>query len=292
MKKRRKTGLVVCILLIVLLLFVLYSNNVITVSRYTAGSGNLPLTFDGYKIVQLTDWHSKQFGRDNERLVHKVRAEHPDIIVMTGDMVNSTDQTFDGLYRLAEKLVDIADVYYIVGNHEQMLSDQYYDAMLSTLESIGVHVLTNEKTTLSRSGEAINLYGLSYSLTYYSDKTKDYIADQPDLYYFSRADIVEILGEKDAGFTLLLTHNPVYFDTYTDWGADLTLCGHMHGGMIRLPFVGGIFSPEKTWFPTYEAGVFEQDGRRMIVGRGLGNGNFGFRLFNNPELVVLTLKAD
>jgi len=274
------------------IILVIISNTVLVVDKYNLISDNLPSAFDGFKIVQLSDLHSKEFGRDNSSLIKKIDKTNPDIIVMTGDMVNSTDTDFSIFFTLTKKLVEKYPVYYIVGNHEQALSEKNIAFIYNELKSYGVYVLDNEVAEIERDGARIHMYGLWFNLRYYSDQTSDYVINNPDTYYFAEDTMKKILGDCDSeSFNVLLTHNPVYFDTYAKWGADLTLSGHIHGGMVRIPFVGGVYSPEKTFFPKYDEGLFEEDDKRMIVSRGIGNGSLGFRFLNCPQIVEITLRT-
>ncbi len=270
------------ILLIIIVLFALQlyiDANYIEISSFKVLSDKVPESFDGVKIVHLSDLHSKEFGAGNKRLLKKINDIKPDIIVMTGDMVSASDTNFDVFLDLARNLGMRYECYYIVGNHELDLSKQYYDEIMESLEKSGITILDNEKIVLERESDVLNLYGMWYNAKYYmqSDLTSDVIE--------------QIIGkDDDENFDLLLTHNPKHFETYVDWGADLILSGHVHGGMVRLPFIGAVFSPERTLFPKYSAGAYEKDGGTMIVSRGLGRGTTGFRLFNRPEVCVITLE--
>ena len=289
-KKKRHTGLKIFIFLILVLAIIWASSNLyLQTVKYTVTSADLPEEFDGFKMVQISDLHSMSFGKDNSRLVSSVNSQNPDIVVMTGDMINSDDTDFSVFYNLAEKLAETNDVYYIVGNHEQEHSEEEIAEIYRTLTEIGVNVLDNERVTITRSGSSIDVYGLWFNLRYYVNVNDDSIGTQ---YYFDSEKIETVLGECDKErFTLLLAHNPVYFETYSDWGADITLAGHMHGGMVRIPFVGGLFSPEKEYFPKYASGMFTEGNSSMIVNRGLGNRVFGLRFWNCPEITVITLKS-
>lgn len=239
------------------------SNTVLTVSEYELEYYNLPSSFDGFKIVHLTDLHSNRFGDGNRRLIKAIDRQSPDIIVMTGDMVNSIDKDYNIFISLAEQLANNYKVYFVVGNHEQSLKDAKRQLLFSELVNTGVYILDNEKTTIEKDDESINIYGMWFNLRYYSDQTNQYIRDNPEDYYFTLDRMNNVLGSNDNNtFSILLTHNPVYFDTYSQWGADLTLCGHIHGGMIRLPFWGGVYSPEKTLFPEYDSGLFTAANKR------------------------------
>lgn len=275
-------------LVAIFLVLVIFSNKFLTVTEYEIKSNTLPTSFDGFRIAFISDLHSTAFGKENKGLLKKLKKQNPDIVLLGGDMVNSTDTDFSVFYSLLDGLGKNYDTYFVVGNHEQALGDEKVNLFCQTVESKGVTVLDNEKAVIEKNGEFIDLYGMWFNLRFYADRSPD--ADTENQYYFDTDTMTEILGESELSFNLLLTHNPVYFDTYEKWGADLTLSGHIHGGMIRIPFLGGVYSPEKTYFPLYDSGVFNINNSKMVVSRGLGNGNLGFRLFNCPELVTVVLK--
>ncbi len=273
-----------------LLLILIISNRLLTINKYVIEYNNLPANFDGYKIVHLSDLHSKTFGKNNKKLLKKINKINPNIIVMTGDMVNTTDENFNVFINLSNALAHNYDVYYIVGNHEQNLKIKELKKLYKNLKNVGINVLDNEKLILKQGTDTINIYGLWFNLRYYSDQTNEAIKNNPQDYYFSKNIMDKIITKEDGSFTVLLTHNPMYFNTYIEWGADLILTGHVHGGMIRIPFVGGIFSPEKTYFPEYDSGIYIKNNQKMIISRGLGNGNDGIRFWNAPEIISIELK--
>ncbi len=293
--KRKGTGRIRKIFgvlaLLIGLIFAL-SNAILTVSEYAVESALLPSAFDGFKVVHLSDLHSNQLGKDNRRLRKAIEKQDPDLVVMTGDMVNTGDPDFSVFLSLATALAQSYPTYFVVGNHEQNLDRKHLESLYAHLGDVGVLCLDNAKTTLEKGGDRMDVYGMWFHLKYYSDQTTDYVVGNPDEYHFGLDKMNIVLGPKNSpNFCLLLTHNPVYFETYRQWGADLTLCGHMHGGMIRLPFFGRHVLPEKTFFPEYDGGLFTRGEGNMIVSRGLGNGKIGFRFMNPPELVVVTLKS-
>ena len=276
----------ILILVFIILLELIISNQFIKTTKYIITDDKVPKAFDRFKIVQLSDLHSKEFGRNNSRLLKVIDKQSPDLVVLTGDMINTLDDNYNVFYKLATDLARDYTVIYIVGNHEQNLPEENLNAIIYYLKNIGIIVLDNDKIVLERSGEKINIYGLWFNLRYYRDLTND----QTKEYYFGQEQIDFILGDADKNrYSILLTHNPVYFATYSEWGANLTLAGHMHGGMIRIPFKGRLFSPEKELYPEYVAGLYENSGSKIIVNTGLGNGGLGFRFLNPPEITVITL---
>lgn len=290
MKKIKRNKRAYFIILIIFTLFIiveiLRSNFIITTEMYTITKENVPISFEGYKIVLISDLHSREFGDGNKRLINVIDMQLPDIVVMTGDMISTKDRDWDVFLTLAENLAKKYQTFYVVGNHEQNLKDERLADLIAKIENTGTIVLDNEKTVIEKNNEKINLYGLWFHLRYYRDLRSDYQKDN----YFGIESIQKILATPNKKeFNILLTHNPVYYDTYSEWGSDLTLCGHFHGGMIRLPIVGGLFSPEKKLFPKYDSGVFYDNNSYLVVTKGLGNGNLGFRFLNCPEVTVITL---
>jgi Predicted phosphohydrolases len=262
-------------------------NHLLSVSEYRVSSGKIPPAFDGYRILQLSDLHSACFGKNNARLMKKVLEAQPDLVVLTGDMITRTDTDYEVFFSLARALAKKYTVYYVIGNHEQDMEPAALKAYLRRVKNLGLHVLDNEKVQLCRGDDCVDLYGMWFSLKYY--KEAKHITRHER---FGRREMRRIMGNCDASrFGILLTHDPLCFEVYAGWGADLTLCGHVHGGMIRLPFAGGLLSPEREFFPKYSGGVYEIGEQRMIVSRGLGSGVFGARINNLPELVVITLRA-
>ncbi len=260
-------------------------NHLLQVSEYRIVSQKVPASFDGFKIMQLSDLHSKSFGSSNARLIRKINAANPDLIVMTGDMVTRSDSNHDVFFHLAQTLGKKYPCYYVIGNHEQNMEPDELQAFLSRLAEFGIRVLDNEKAELHRGNQTVNLYGMWFSLNYYKEAKHTHQHKN-----FDSGAMQKSMGNCDpARYGILLTHNPLCFDTYADWGADLTLCGHVHGGMIRLPFLGGLLSPEREFFPKYSGGVYEQGDKKLIVSRGLGSGVFGARIFNCPEVVTAVL---
>lgn len=259
--------------------YLYHSGTQLQITHYLAVSPKIPDVFDGFKILQLSDLHGKCFGEQNEKLLDAVRKEKPDIIVMTGDMVNRSDQHFDSFLQLARSLAARYSVYYIVGNHEQRLSTRNKKLLLRELTSAGVHVLDNEKTELTKGSGTITLYGLWCSLNYYK------FDEAAKKHHYNKNVVEDALGACENGYQILLAHNPLFFPAYANWGADLTLCGHVHGGTVRLPLIGGLLSPERTFFPRYSEGEYHYKGKQMIVSRGLGD----IRVCNPPEIPVITL---
>jgi uncharacterized protein len=256
-----------------LVVFFYVNNNWLTVSNHTIQSPEVPTSFDGYRIVQVSDLHDATFGENQQRLVKKIQQTKPDTIVITGDIIDSNRYNLQNSLDLIDQIVKIADVYYVTGNHEVATND--VDRIKEKLSDRGVRVLSNETLKLERAGEAISLTGIEDPLM--GEVASQMIAD-------SRV-------PSDA-FTVLLAHRPEDFQAYVDAGIDVTFSGHAHGGQFRIPGMGGLVAPGQGYFPKYTAGIHEQNQSKLVVSRGLGNSIIPMRLFNLPDIVVVTLKSN
>lgn len=260
-------------------------NYFLQVSRYRIESRRIPPAFDGYRILQLSDLHGCSFGRENRRLTEAVSSAAPDAVVMTGDMADRQTKRYDGIFRLSGTLCEKYPVYSVFGNHEQELPGSRRRALVEGMRRQGVHILDNGEVRLERGGARVALFGVRVPMRCY--RAYGRAERRPAL---TAEKIRRLLGDGEGpDFSILLAHNPFYFEAYAEWGADLTLCGHVHGGMVRLPGLGGLLSPERRFFPRYSAGIYESEKhpeKKMLVSRGLGS---GARIRNRPEIVVLTL---
>ena len=250
-------------------IFLHWNNTALQVTQYTISSSRIPESFDGFKIIQISDLHNAKFGDDNSRLLEKIREQSPDIIVITGDIVQA--KPMENALSFARQATQIAPTYYVPGNHENRFD---YEPLFNGLRAAGVILLLNESTPLQKGDQQINLIGLE-DPTFYPGE--------------SIADKLQPLIEENS-YNIVLSHRPEEFDTYVNCKADLVFTGHVHGGQFRLPFVGGLYAPNQGLFPKYDAGVFAQERTQMVVCRGIGNSAFPFRLFNRPEIVVVTLE--
>ena len=248
-------------------------------TRTEADLAGLPNRFDGYKIVHLSDLHGHEYGEGSETLLELVRAQEPDLIVITGDLIDRKSQ-LDLVPALARGLAAIAPAYYVTGNHEWGLGTGAVKDLKNLLAQCGVKVLSNQYEILERGGARIALAGVD-DPNGYADQTT------PEELY------ARIQGETPGLFTLLLAHRNDCFDRYAGAGYDLVLSGHAHGGIIRLPFAGGLIGTDRRLFPKWTSGVYTLGDSTLFVSRGLGNNTVpfrGFRIFNRPELAVVTLK--
>lgn len=265
---------------------VLRELNTFCVRRYEIASDKVN---DDIKILFLSDLHGKVYGINNYKLVYAVKKERPDLILVGGDMITRADGSTDATaYELIKNLVRIAPVYLANGNHEQKMREypEYYNGRYEeykdALERIGVHVLENDTEVLECNGTKMAVSGLEVPVKCYT-----HFKDVP----LEQEEIVSRIGEPDTSiFQILMAHTPVYAKEYKMWGADLTLSGHLHGGIIRLPFIGGIITPQAKLFPHYSGDMYRDGEHYSIVSRGLGTHTVNIRYLNRAELVSVVLK--
>lgn len=276
---RKHTRRVITILLVLLVAGCIFLNdqqNRIQTEVLSYASPRLPAAFDGFRVVQVSDLHGKEFGEANNTLLQKVADLRPDLIAITGDIVDDVSQ-FSMIAPVAEGLAAIAPTYYVTGNHEWAIKEAY--TVKALLRECGVTILSNEFLPLERGGETMILAGIDDPNGPYDQKTPGELAD-------------EIRAQYGDPYILLLAHRNEYHEVYSDAGFDLTLCGHVHGGVIRLPFTDGLIdNTRRRFFPTYTAGLYDLPGGELMVSRGLGNGGSSFRLFNRPHLPVIILES-
>lgn len=271
---------VIAICLVVVLVWIVLGNTNLEITEYYVASARIPVPFDGFEIAQISDLHNAEFGDKNKDLLVLLSQIKPDVIVLTGDLIDSRHTDIEIALDFAGKAVQIAPVYYVTGNHEARILE--YAELKMDLTEAGVTVLENQKVQISKDGESITLMGIQDP----SFRTDYLFGDAESV---SRQALKSLQNESD-GFTVLLSHRPELFDLYVDTGADLVFSGHAHGGQFRLPFVGGLVAPNQGFFPKYDAGQFIKENTTMVVSRGVGNSIIPFRINNPPEIVVVELK--
>lgn len=275
----RKRQIFLCAVGVALAGWILWSNAALQTSPYDIFSPRLPGGFEGFRIAQISDLHNTEFGEENRKLLNALKQAEPDIIVLTGDLVDSRNTDISVAVALAQRAVKIAPCYYVTGNHESRIGE--LSQLLDGLVSAGVTVLRNETAALERNGDKLTLLGLDDPAF-----RSDYMVGDSGPVLTSA---LEKLAAGDMEYTIALSHRPEWFSLYRDFGLDLVFCGHAHGGQFRLPFVGGIVAPNQGFFPRYDAGVFTEKDCFMVVSRGLGPSIIPLRIGNRPELVVVTL---
>ena len=255
--------------------FVYWQNFTLQVEPVELFFESLPPQFDGLRVAELSDLHGRSFGKNNVHLLRTLQKARPDMICICGDLFDEkTDLTM--LEPLLTGLTDIAPVYYVTGNHEWQVKN--LREILQKMRAWGVTVLENEGRVLSRGGAEMVVAGVHDPCGPYDMKTP-------------AALVRELRSAQGNDFILMLSHRNDELAMWSQLGVQLVLSGHCHGGVVRLPFVGGVFGTRRELFPEYDAGVYRQDGTTLFVSRGLGYTNVHFRLFNRPHVPIMILRS-
>lgn len=279
-KKHRGRGCLTALIILALIaaaaaFLIKGSREDLEISRYEVKSQKLPESFDGFKIVQLSDLHGAEFGEDGMELVEKVKELEPDIIALTGDFV--TDEgDLAAVEKLAARLTELCPVYFVSGNHE--FGSGLAVKVRNILERAGVKYLSNEYLTISRGEDGILLGGVEDPLAYADMLSPDELAQKMN-------------DAAPDAFKILLGHRNYWMTEYPELPVDLIFCGHAHGGLIRIPGVGGLIGTDRRLFPDFDAGQFNNGRYTLIVSRGLGNSVPIPRIFNRPEIVCVELSS-
>jgi uncharacterized protein len=320
---------IIIALILLVLIWTLIEQKLLSTNRFRIKSQALPKEWDGTNIVVLADLHNCSFGKNNARLVKRIDKLAPDYILVVGDMINKKAASYpSNSFLLLESLAEKYKIYYSYGNHEQKL-DQYESSMMNqeaseagdissrqiqtngqstsstgrnssseqqkelysswieyrnNLTHRNITFLDNKSVSLSKKGASLRITGLSLSLDYF---------ERHWMQELSQTHLKNTIGDKRKNeYQILMAHNPFYFKKYVAWGADLVVSGHVHGGMVRLPGIGGLLSPQAKFFPKYQSGLYKENGKVMVVSRGLGSHSIMPRLFNIPEIVFLRLEKE
>lgn len=272
--KKKLTKLLV--FLLILAAFVWTQNEWIQITNLSYQSKELPEAFDGFRILQISDLHNHRFGSNQERLLKSIKAISPDLIVVTGDLIDRRRYNFEPIQELLANFPDLP-TYSVSGNHEIWSGN--YPEVKALIETNGWHALDNQSAIISRDNDSIQIIGLMDPAS----------RDQGDI----QANVTQNLNAlsiQSGKFTILLSHRPNPFEIYANYPIDLVFSGHAHGGQFRLPFLGGFIAPDQGLFPEYTEGMHTLNQTTMVVSRGLGNSIIPLRVFNRPELVVVTLQ--
>mgnify|MGYP001449062114 CR=1 FL=1 len=273
--------IIISIIVIAIVLFCIWQDNVIVTTKINYCNKKIPGGFDGFVVVQVSDLHNRNFGTGNRILLKKIREISPDIIVVTGDLIDRHKYDLDVALTFIAGAVKIAPVYYVTGNHEGW--SKKYRSISTGLQKLNVKVLDNADCEIKRGNDKITIIGLAdpaFLTTGHQDKTDTSLMEK----------YLHNLGH-DTDFKIALSHRPELFELYVQNGLDLVFSGHAHGGQFRLPLVGGLYAPEQGIFPQYTSGEYQKANTAMIVSRGLGNSLFPVRFNNRPELVVVILSS-
>ncbi len=262
--------IIVVLVILSIIIFLYFQNNIIDVERFEYISKSINKKFDGFKILHISDLHNKMFFNKQEYIVKKIKKQNPDIIVITGDIIDRRSIDLTPTKIFIEKVKDIAPVLYVEGNHE--VDHKMYDDLMKIFSDNGVNVLNDMKYLYKKEDSSLEFVGVRDPLSFsgFGDIIKKY---------------------KNEDFNILLTHRTEEFEMYKENKYNIIFSGHAHGGQFRL-FNQGIFSPGQGLFPKYTSGEYKENESSMYVSRGLGNSRFPFRLFNHPHIIVVELKKE
>jgi len=255
-----------------------WQTNALQLTKHSYYSAQLPDEFNGFRIVHISDLHNTAFGHGQGRLLEAIAAEKPDMIVVTGDVVDRRRYEQSVAMQFIEGAVKIAPVYFCSGNHEAWSGK--WQQLSAALTDAGALISDDCCFSIERNGEHILLAGLS-------DPAFDYAENSECELSAEAAEFLQSLPQEE--FILLLSHRPEYFEQYAAFDIELVFSGHAHGGQIRLPFIGALFAPGQGFLPQYTSGEYEQNGTSLFVSRGLGNSIFPLRIGNRPHIISLTL---
>lgn len=274
--KKKLIPAVLSAISVVFILWIVWGNVTVGVTHYQVKSGGIPSSLNRYKIAVVSDLHNARFGKNNRRLISLIEKENPDIIAITGDLIDAKNTDIETAVNFAKELVEIAPCYFVTGNHEANIRGKYEELEENLLEA-GVVILHDSSELITKNNDTIRISGLDdpyFTNSYLSVKER-----------ISSMNLTE-------NYTVLLSHRPEIFSIYASENIDLALCGHAHGGQFRLPFIGGLIAPNQGFLPKYDAGKYQENNTTMIVSRGIGNSIIPIRFNNRPEIVVVALIAD
>ncbi len=273
MRKHKKTLIISSLIFIIFISYIIigFCDTKLELTKYTYHNTKLPADFDGYKIVQISDLHHKNFGKHQNDLINMIKDADPDMIILTGDIVDEDHSDMSSTEDFIEGISKIAPVYSVSGNHElDNKAARQYDALLTLFSKYDITDLDDDSVEITRGNSSIILSGQKCHLKYIT-KTLPY-ADE-------------------SKFNILLYHCSNYFYLINEYGYDLVFSGHTHGGIIRLPFVGGLIDNGGDYFPKYDGGIYIENNSTLISSRGLGDADAP-RFYNPPEVVCVTLHCN
>lgn len=277
-KKTNRVAAILAAAVVLVSAYLVYGNTAVTVSEYDISSDRIPSGFEGFRIVQISDLHITRHTLMTDPLIEKVKELQPDVIFLTGDVIDRKNADVTVAKEVVERLTWIAPVYYVTGNHEARTGD--YFALSEKMNKLGVKELKDMAVIKRFHGDEIVIVGLKDPMGSLSKG----VTEKADTE--KRLSGIEYDREK---YTVLLSHRPELFDIYVDNKVDLVFTGHAHGGLIRIPFIGGLYAPHQGFFPRFTSGEYQKDSTTMIVSRGIGNSGCSVRINNQPDLVVVTL---
>ncbi len=269
------------VLIVILILFIFYvkwGTENLVVRHRTLSFTQLPSAFSGFRLAHISDLHNAEFGKNNENLIEMVKQQRPDMIVITGDLIDSRHTDVKVAVDFLKSLVNEAPIYYVTGNHESRIP-QAYNILEEEMLNMGVQVLRDDTATVRRGEAQIQIIGLDDVTFYEVGKTS-----------FEERISQKLQQLKSDDFSILLAHRPEYFKSYVRENIDLILSGHTHGGQVRLTLIGAIAAPNQGLFPQYDKGLYQVGEKAMVISGGLGNSVISVRFLNPPELLMVELQ--
>jgi predicted MPP superfamily phosphohydrolase len=262
--------------IVALIVWIIWSNRAVELTKKSINA-----EIKGLKIAHISDFHNAKFKNNNEKLLTLISNANPDIIAITGDLIDSRHTNLQNSIDLVSNLVKIAPCYYVPGNHESRIPNEYSD-LKTALENLGVTILDDKKITLEKDGKIFTLIGICDPMFELSkdsmEKAKSVIAKK-----------LAPLTQNDNTYKILLSHRPEAFDEYVENNINLALTCHAHGGQAQLPFIGGLIAPNQGFFPKYSEGLHQKENTSMVISRGLGNSLCPIRFNNRPEVILIEL---
>ena len=275
----------------------LWADTAVMIHEMTVKKDRIPQSFSGLRITQISDFHNSVCGEKKEKLIRLVKKSAPDLIFITGDLIDSRHTDTETAADFIERIVSEAPVYYVPGNHESRIPDAYRE-LKKSMKASGVHILQHEAEYIEKDGEKIQIIGVN-DPDFHADRhgsggisrksgLKEEILSREQQRAQNAACIFEEVSRlrDEEFFTVLLSHRPELFETYVRCGIDFVFSGHAHGGQFRLPLAGGLFAPGQGFFPAYDGGLYERKETSMIVSRGIGSSVIPLRFNNRPEIVA------
>lgn len=283
---------IIAVAILYVLIEIVYELNTFVITRYKITSKKLDSSKRGIKIAYLSDMHNHEYGKDNNKLLNAIKSERPDVIILGGDMIVAKNgrKDYEHTLEFVKKLPEIAPVYYGCGNHEKRMREQVekygnaFEIYTKALEEAGVIYLENGNESFECNGQQIEIAGIDLPTSVYR---------RPRNFKLAMEEITacnpQLQTEK---YQILMAHHPDYAKLYREWGADLTLAGHFHGGVARLPKIGGIISPQIDILPRYSGDCYQVDGGHIVVSKGLGTHTVNLRFWNRAELIMIQLDGE
>ena len=257
------------------LTYLQYENKALEITTIEVEDSKIPKSFDNFSIIQISDLHDAEFGKNQKNLIERVKEIDPDIIVITGDFIDFSRYNIENSSNFIYGVSDSCEVYYVPGNHEAALKSRYEEVQ-NNLQKAEATVLDNQNHKICKDNECINLIGVQ-DISFIENKDENILENT----------ISEL--KEESLYNILLSHRPNLWKIYEKAGMDLVLSGHAHGGQIRLPFTNGLYAPDQGVFPQYTSGANKFGNTLVVISRGLGNSRFPFRVNNRPEIVNIIL---